>query len=135
VTPRRVRVVAGLIADAARPPRYLVQQRLPNKDRALLWEFPGGKVEPGEGDEAALLRECREELEVELKVGREAWRTTHRYPDLEVELVLYRAEIVSGTPKPLHAHALRWATAEQMRALPFCEADVPFVEGLAAGRI
>ena len=128
---RRVRVVAALIADTSRPPRYLVQQRLPDKSRALLWEFPGGKVEPGEADEAALVRECREELDVTLDVGARAWTTTHRYTDLEVELVLYRASISSGAPQPLHANALRWATAQEMRWLPFCEADVPFVTELA----
>ena len=69
VTKPSVRVVAALIENSAGPGSYLVQQRLSNKSRANLWEFPGGKVEPGETDEQALARECKEELDVELTVG------------------------------------------------------------------
>jgi 8-oxo-dGTP diphosphatase len=127
---KRVRVVAALIPASDGGTRYLVQQRLPGKSRPLLWEFPGGKVEQGETDEAALSRECREELAVELEVGRRRWATVHASPDLEVELVLYEARIVSGTPAPLGAHALEWATPERMRSLPFCEADLPLLEAL-----
>src|SRR3954463_11224699 len=97
--PKRVRVVAALIPDPADPRRYLVQQRLPGKSRPLLWEFPGGKVEAGETDEQALARECQEELAVDLRVGPLRWETVHSYPDLEVALALYAAELVSGTPQ------------------------------------
>lgn len=128
---RRVRVVAALIADPADPKRYLVQQRPPDKSRALLWEFPGGKVEPGETDAQALSRECEEELAVSLAVDEKVWETEHTYPDLTVALVLYRARILEGEPKPLGAHALRFATPQQMQALPFCEADLPLIEALA----
>jgi 8-oxo-dGTP diphosphatase len=131
--PRKVRVVAALIADPTEPGRYLIQQRLPGKSRPLLWEFPGGKVEPVETDQQALARECREELDVELEVGERIWDNSHAYADLAVELVLYRGWIRSGEPKPLHAHALRWATGEEMRLLAFCEADLPLVELLARG--
>ena len=127
---KRVRVVAALIADARDPSRYLVQQRLPNKSRANLWEFPGGKVEPGESDEQALAREATEELDVALQVGARLWDTVHTYADLTVELVLYRAEILAGVPRALGAQALRFATAAEMRALPFCEADLPLLEKL-----
>jgi 8-oxo-dGTP diphosphatase len=133
--PQKIRVVAALIADTSRPGRYLVQQRLPGKSRPRLWEFPGGKVEPAETDEQALVRECREELDVLLEVGERIWHTSHRYADLVVELVLYRGRIRSGEPKPLHANALRWASAEDMRRLPFCEADLPLVDLLARGAL
>ncbi|MCE9671079.1 (deoxy)nucleoside triphosphate pyrophosphohydrolase [Myxococcus stipitatus] len=113
----------------------MVQQRLPGGSRALLWEFPGGKVESGETDEAALARECREELDVELAVGRRLSQVRHVYPDLTVELVLYAARLVSGEPKPLGAHALAFQSPEEMRALPFCEADIPFLDELVAGRL
>lgn len=126
-----MRVVAALIADAADPGRFLVQQRLPDKSRANLWEFPGGKVEPGEGDEAALAREAFEELAVTLEVGERLWDTVHAYADLTVELVLYRARIAGGTPRPLGAQALRFATPAEMKALPFCEADLPLLEALS----
>jgi 8-oxo-dGTP diphosphatase len=130
-----VRVVAALIPAPEGTGRYLVQQRLPGKSRALLWEFPGGKTEPGESDAEALARECREELAVELSVGPELWRTVHRYPDLTVELVLYSGTILQGSPQPLGANALRYATPEEMKALPFCEADLPLLEALARGEV
>ena len=123
-------MVAALIETA--PHRYLVQQRLPGKSRALLWEFPGGKVEPGESDEDALVREAREELGVRLEVGPERFSVRHAYPDLTVDLHLYEARIVEGTPAPLGAHALRGATAEEMLAMPFCEADLPLLRQLAS---
>ena len=130
---KRLRVVAALIPHPADPTRFLVQQRLPDGSRANLWEFPGGKVEAGETDEAALARECREELDVALTVGNRLWSTFHAYPDLEVQLELFAAVIVSGEPRPLGAQALRFATPVEMQALPFCEADVPLLEELAAG--
>ena len=133
--PRTVRVVAALIPQPGDDSRYLVQQRLPGGSRALLWEFPGGKVEAGETDEAALARECREELDVELEVGRRLWEGRHTYPDLTVELVLYACTLVSGEPKTLGAHALRFLTPAEMTALPFCEADIPLLEDLVAGRM
>lgn len=132
---RRVRVVAALIAHPSEPGRYLVQQRLPSKSRALLWEFPGGKVEPGESDAEALAREGHEELDVALEVGAEVWKGVHAYEDLVVELVLLRARIAAGTPKPLGAHQLRYLSPEEMVALPFCEADLPLLEALAAGKL
>ena len=133
--PRTVRVVAALIPQPGDDSRYLVQQRLPGGSRALLWEFPGGKVEAGETDEAALARECREELDVELSVGRRLWEGRHTYPDLTVELVLYAARLQSGEPKPLGAHALAFLTPAEMQALPFCEADIPLLNDLVGGRL
>ena len=127
----RVRVVAALIAHP-KGDRFLIQQRLPLARRGLLWEFPGGKVEPGESDAEALVRECREELGIELLVGKCRWRGRHRYDDIEVELVLYEAEILRGTPAPLGAHALRFASLEEMRGLPFCDADLPLLGALAS---
>jgi 8-oxo-dGTP diphosphatase len=130
-----VRVVAALIPQAGDPSRYLVQQRLPGGSRALLWEFPGGKVECGETDAQALARECREELDVELQVGRKLWEGRHTYPDLTVELVLYAATVVAGAPKPLGANALEFRTPVEMQTLPFCEADIPLLDELVAGRL
>ena len=132
---REVRVVAALIADCGVPTRYLVQQRLPGKARGLLWEFPGGKVEDGESDAEALVRECREELAVELRVGGVCHETRHAYADLVVTLALYGARVASGEPQPLECHALRFATPEEMAGLPFCEADLPLLEDLRAGRL
>ena len=125
-------MVAALIASPTDATRFLVQQRLPGKSRPNLWEFPGGKVEQGETDAAALIRECQEELEVELTVGRRLWGTVHEYPDLTVALELYAAAIRSGNPRPLGAQALRFCTPAQMQALPFCEADLPLLELLGS---
>lgn len=133
--PRTVRVVAALIPQPGDATRFLVQQRLPGGSRALLWEFPGGKVEKGETDESALARECREELGVELEVGQRLWEGRHTYPDLTVELVLYASRLVSGEPQPLGAHALRFLTPSEMTALPFCEADIPLLDELVAGKL
>lgn len=135
MTPRRVRVVAALIPSPADPTRFLVQQRLPGGSRALLWEFPGGKVEAGESDEVALARECEEELAVTLSVGRPLWSTVHAYPDLVVELVLYSATIAAGEPQPLGAASLRFLSPAEMTGLPFCEADVPLLVSLVKGEI
>src|SRR5262249_54062739 len=90
VVSREVRWVAAALIETA-PGRYLVQQRLPGKSRALLWEFPGGKVEPGETDAEALLREAREELGVRLEVDQERFAVRHAYEDLTVDLHLYDA--------------------------------------------
>ena len=132
---KTIRVVAALIVDPKDPSRFLVQQRLPNKSRANLWEFPGGKVEPGETDEVALARECQEELAVDLNVGRRLWSTTHDYDDLTVQLELFAADIRSGTPQPLGAQAIRFCTPVEMQALPFCEADLPLLESLVSGAV
>ncbi|PZR09786.1 MAG: (deoxy)nucleoside triphosphate pyrophosphohydrolase [Archangium gephyra] len=132
---KTIRVVAALIEDPRDESRFLVQQRLPNKSRANLWEFPGGKVEPGETDEQALARECVEELDVELAVGRRLWSTSHDYDDLTVQLELFAATIVKGEPKALGAQALKFCTPVEMQALPFCEADLPLLEELVSGAV
>lgn len=126
-------MVAALIPDPADPSRFLVQQRLPDKSRPNLWEFPGGKVEVGETDADALARECMEELEVALDVGRRLWGTVHAYADLTVALELYAATIREGTAKPRGAQALKYCTPAQMKALPFCEADLPLLDVLMVG--
>lgn len=124
---RRVRVVAALIlSDGGR--RVLVQQRPSGKHRALLWEFPGGKVEGDESDERALRREAREELGVELEVGAERFHAGHAYPDIEVDLHVYHARVVTGTPWSVAGQVLRTVTAAELRTLPFCAADQPLVE-------
>jgi 8-oxo-dGTP diphosphatase len=133
----RILVVAALIESPERPGAFLVQQRLPGKSRALLWEFPGGKVEPGEREPQALERECLEELAVRLDVGRRLWSCVHEYADLVVELVLYAARIRAGegAPKALGANELRYCSPEEMKALPFCEADLPLLDELASGKL
>ena len=132
---KTIRVVAALIAKPDDASRFLVQQRLPDKSGPNLWEFPGGKVEAGETDETALVRECKEELDVELSVGRRLWSTRHDYDDLTVHLELFAAEIESGIPRALGAQAIRFLSPTEMQALPFCEADLPLLSSLVDGTV
>lgn len=98
-------------------------QRPAHKARGLLWEFVGGKVEPGESMEEALVRECREELDVTVAVGDRFMDVVHHYPDLSVHLTVFHAKIIDGTPKLLEHHDIRWITADEIDAYPFCPAD------------
>ncbi len=126
---RRVLVVAAVIE---REGKVLVSLRRPKGERASLWEFPGGKVEPGEGERAALARELREELGVRASVGEEYARVEHIYPDLQVELALYRCRLHAGEePVPLACEQVRWVARRDLPGLPFCEADVPILTQLA----
>ncbi len=113
-------VVAALIWDGD---RFMACQRPPHKARGLLWEFVGGKVEPGETKEQALIRECREELDVSLSVGDVFMDVTHEYPDLTVHLTLFNAKIASGVPKKLEHNDIRWITTAEISTLDFCPAD------------
>lgn len=91
-------VVAALVWDHN---KFMICQRPAHKARGLLWEFVGGKVEPGESKEQALIRECQEELAVTLTVGSAFMDVTHEYPDLTVHLTLFNAEIAEGVPQML----------------------------------
>lgn len=129
---RRVRVVAALLE---RDGLLLVARRKDHGARAGLWEFPGGKVEPGERDQAALVRELREELGVEAAVGALYARVEHRYPELLVDLVIYRATLdASAEPRALSAQEVRWVRRADLAALPFCEADQPLLGPIAQER-
>lgn len=113
-------VVAALIWDND---RFLACQRPAHKARGLLWEFVGGKVEPGESPQEALVRECREELDVEVVVGELFMELIHEYPDLTVRLSLYHAVIKEGTPKMLEHNDIRWIRVRDIDTLEFCPAD------------
>lgn len=118
--PKAVEVVAALIW---RGDRFLACQRPAHKARGLLWEFVGGKVEPGETKEEALVRECQEELGVTVRVGEVFTELTHVYPDLTVRLTLFHAAIPEGEPQKLEHNDLRWITVGEMDDYPFCPAD------------
>ena len=120
-------VVAALSWDGD---RFMACQRPAHKARGLLWEFVGGKVEPGETKEEALIRECREELDITVSVGDVFMELTHPYPDLTVRLTLFHAAIQSGTPKKLEHNDLRWITVEEIDTLAFCPADKDILERL-----
>ena len=113
-------VVAALLW---RGERFLICRRPAHKARGLLWEFVGGKVEPGETPQAALARECREELAVDIQVGDAYMEVTHTYPDLTVHLTLYHGSIVRGEPQRLEHTDLRWITPAEIPQYDFCPAD------------
>ena len=113
-------VVAALIWDQN---RFMICQRPAHKARGLLWEFVGGKVEPGESKEQALIRECREELAVTLNVGEVFMDVIHEYPDLTVHLTMFNAVISEGTPQMLEHNDIRWITVSEIDRYAFCPAD------------
>ncbi len=119
-------VVAALIVDTDR--RFLICRRPAHKSCGGLWEFVGGKVEPGESKEEALIRECREELDVTLSVGDIFCEVVHRYPDITVHLTLFRASITAGVPRLLEHSALAWITPQEIEHYPFCPADTEILE-------
>ena len=120
-------VVAALIWDG---PRFLACQRPPHKTRGLLWEFVGGKVEPGETKENALIRECGEELDILVKVGDIFMELVHEYPDMTVRLTIYHATIQKGSPRMLEHQDIRWILPEQIDELVFCPADVEILRAI-----
>ena len=101
----------------------MICQRPAHKARGLLWEFVGGKVEPGETKEQALIRECQEELAVTLDVGEVFMDVVHEYPDLTVHLTLLHATIREGTPQKLEHNDIRWITVGEIGQFEFCPAD------------
>lgn len=124
---REVEVVAALIREGD---RFLICQRPAHKARGLLWEFVGGKVEPGETKEQALVRECREELAIELDVGPVFTEVTHEYPDITVHLTLFHASVRAGTPQRLEHNDLRWITVAEIPQFDFCPADTEILRKL-----
>ena len=113
-------VVAALIWEDN---RFLACQRPAHKARGLLWEFVGGKVEPGETREQALIRECQEELAVTVAVQDVFMEVDHVYPDLTVHLTLFNASIAEGIPQKIEHNDLRWITVEEIDQYEFCPAD------------
>ena len=120
-----VEVVAGLIWKDG---KFMICQRPENKARALLWEFVGGKVEKGESREDALVRECKEELDVTVKPLDVFCTVDHVYSDITIRLVLFNAEILSGEPKLLEHADLKWIRADDIDNYEFCPADKEILE-------
>ena len=125
--PTRTRVVAAVIV---REGRVLVTRRPEGTHLGGKWEFPGGKVEAGEDDAAALRRELREETGVEVRVGALLERVLHDYPDKHVELLFHRCDIVEGEPEPIEVAEVAWADAATLRTFDFPPADASLIERL-----
>ena len=124
-------VVAALIWDKD---KFMICQRPPDKARGLLWEFVGGKVEPGETKEQALIRECQEELAITLNVGSEFMAVMHEYPDINVHLTLFNATIAEGVPQKLEHNDIRWITVNEISQYKFCPADEVILQRLRADK-
>lgn len=121
-------VVAAVIE---RDHAFLVTLRQDGAHLAGHWEFPGGKVHPGESHAEALGRELREELDIECDVGALVQSVTHDYPEKTVELHFYRCGY-RGEPRPMMGQQMRWVTRAELRRLPFPEADRSLIAALTA---
>jgi 8-oxo-dGTP diphosphatase len=117
---RTIRVVAAVIE---RDGRYLITQRRPTAVLPLLWEFPGGRVEGGETDAAALRREVRHRLGVDIEAGQLISFVSHPYEKYVVDLYLYECHIKGGELAPLAVHAFKWVTSAEFDQYPFTPAD------------
>ncbi len=124
-------VVAALIWEND---RFMICQRPSHKTRAMQWEFVGGKVEKGESKEEALIRECREELNITVKVGDMFMEIDHEYPDISVHLTLFNAEIADGVPEMLEHNDIRWITPKEISEYEFCPADKDILSKIIAER-
>ena len=124
-----VEVVAALIWEND---KFMICQRPAHKARALLWEFVGGKVEPGETKEQALIRECQEELAIMLSVGDVFMDVVHEYPDITVHLTLFNATISKGIPQKLEHNDIQWIAPAEIPQYDFCPADVEILAKIQA---
>ena len=120
-----VEVVAALIWDKD---KFLICQRPANKERGLLWEFVGGKVEQGETKAQALIRECREELAITVEPREVFMEVMHEYPDITVHLTLFNCTILQGQPRLLEHNAIAWITPAEIPNYNFCPADVEILK-------
>ena len=123
-----VEVVAALIWKNG---KFMICQRPAHKARGLLWEFVGGKVEPGETKGQALVRECREELAVTVAVQDEFMSLVHEYPDITIHLTVFNAYIAEGVPQLLEHNDVRWIPPKEIKNYNFCPADNKILEKIA----
>jgi len=127
--PRKL-VVAALVREAG---RILMSRRRPDQAMPNLWEFPGGKVEPGEHPEAALVRELREELGCSIEIERIEEVVFHAYDDFPLYMLVYAARIVAGTPQAIEVASFAWVTLRELPSLDLLPADYPLARKLASG--
>lgn len=123
--PRSIRVVA---AEIERDGKFLITQRRPTASLPLLWEFPSGKVEPGETDAEALIREISEEMDIEIRVGKLSMFIKHDYPAYTIDLCVYRCELLSEDVKSVKVHDWRWVKPSEMDQYEFPPADAQTIE-------
>jgi 8-oxo-dGTP diphosphatase len=117
---RKIRVVGAMIEEGG---RYLITQRPPKATLPLLWEFPGGRVEPGETDQAALARELSEEMGITVEVGDRVIHVEHAYEAYDIDFCVYRCRLLSGTPRHVRIHDHRWVRPDELDQYEFPPAD------------
>lgn len=122
-----IRVVAAAIIEDR---RVLVARRAPDMARPGLWELPGGKVEAGETDADALVRELEEELGITIEVGAPLGEAAHAYPDVTITLAGYACRLVRGQPVAREHDQLRWVRASELQELTWAPADLPLLAPL-----
>ncbi len=120
-----VEVVACLLVDGN---RFLICQRPTNKARPLMWEFVGGKVEKGESRQEALIRECKEELAVDIGVDEKLSEHQHVYPDITINLTLFKCHLICGEVTLLEHQDAAWISIEETDQYQFCPADEEMLE-------
>lgn len=124
-----LQVVAAIIRDEQN--RLLICQRKAGGSCALLWEFPGGKLEKGETPEECAVRECREELSVDIRVGSLFGKAVYTYPEQKISFTFFEAKICGGEPKMNVHKDIRWVSPDALKNFTFCPADVDIVSRLA----
>lgn len=117
---RKIRVVGAMIEQDG---RYLITQRPPTATLPLLWEFPGGRVEPGETDQAALARELREEMGIAVEVGDRCIHVEHAYESYDIDFCVYRCRLTAGPIRNIRVHAHCWVRPEELDGYEFPPAD------------
>jgi 8-oxo-dGTP diphosphatase len=125
-----MKVVAAALVRSGTVPRVLIAQRPAGKWQAGRWEFPGGKIEPDESPRAALERELREELGVEVQAAQPLGQFTYAYTDRRVAIDLWLVTQFAGEPQGLDGQALRWVSPDELAACDLLEADLPMIEPL-----
>ncbi len=128
---KKIRVVAAMIEQDG---KLLICRRPEGKALAGMWEFAGGKIEPGETPEQALIRECREELAVEICPQQLFDEVEYDYPEMHLSMLVYTASILSGVPRRLEHMEICWVAPEELGQFIFCPADREILDKIAARR-
>jgi mutator protein MutT len=124
---KEIEVVAAIIEKGG---KFLITKRLEKSHLGHCWEFPGGKLEPGESLEECAIRECQEEIGVQVKPIKKIRELRHTYPEIRVHLHFILCEFVSGDPKPLECSDLRWVSQSELEQFEFPAADIGVIEEL-----
>jgi 8-oxo-dGTP diphosphatase len=127
--PKIIKVTAAILEKDS---QIIIAQRKSGDHLSGLWEFPGGKIEPGETPEECLARELKEEFDIDVSIGEFIGSNVHHYDHISIELMAYRAAWLSGSITMNDHNAYRWVTVDQLSEYDFAPADVPFVEMLCA---